>query len=99
MYSRTPSKGSSEFVTKATGVVPSSFRSSVCSRVSSPDLAGQDHEPLALLDAIDELRQGFAVRRGQEQELRVRRRIERLLIEHVEVEVHGEPLSVRLSST
>src|SRR4029453_4923255 len=52
-------------------------------------LAREDDEALALLYAVDELRQRLAVARRQEEKLRVGRRAEWLLAKAVEVEVHA----------
>ena len=60
--------------------------------LAAADLARQDEKPLLFLDPIDELGEGLAVARGQDEEARVRRHAERLFLEPVKREVH-----VRLS--
>jgi hypothetical protein len=54
-------------------------------RLARPDLAGEGDEPLALLDPVQKLREHLAMGSRLIEKLRVRRQLERHLVETVEV--------------
>src|SRR5262245_49791716 len=58
-------------------------------RLACSDFPRQRDEALALLDAIDQSRERFPMRRRRVQESRVGRRVERPFFEPVEVQIHG----------
>ena len=58
-------------------------------RLAGSRLAREDDDPLALVDAADELAEHQAMPGGEVEERRIRRGVERLRLEAVEVEVHG----------
>src|SRR5436190_168947 len=62
-------------------------------RLPGTHLAGEHEEPLVLLDAEDEVRERLPMTRRHEEELRVRRRIERLFVEAVESFEHAPLLT------
>src|SRR5690606_2339300 len=64
-------------------------------RLARPDLAGHGDEALALLDAVEQVREGLAMGGREEQEARVRAQRERLLPEPEERGIHGEIRSAR----
>jgi hypothetical protein len=56
---------------------------------SATDLAGQDNEPFAVLNAVEQGVKRFAVAFGKEKEPRIGRHVERKLTELEKREVHG----------
>src|SRR5262245_14991432 len=66
--------------------------------LAGPDLAGQHDEALALAHAIDQLRQRLAMARRLEEELGIRSRTERRLVQAVELEVHTYLLAIVVSA-
>ena len=57
-------------------------------RLARADLTREHQEALVLLNPVRELGEGFAMPGRQVQELRIRRRVERLFLEAVELEIH-----------